>query len=231
MLKKLAAMSALAAALVATAAHAQVVIDNFASGALSEAFGAFPGDTTHYREQAGTMASGMRQWSLLVRGNPALGALVDVSSDGFRLQSNLGVSTRLDWFYGQTYVGHDHAMDLDLSAQQTLRFQFAEVERGLNFNVLMYFGNRIDDYGQLGVNILPSAGPVTVDFRLRDFVAASAFGDLSHVTGLYIVTQSGGAVAGGGEGFRLTSISALPESGGGMLLGAGLVALGLWRGR
>jgi hypothetical protein len=230
---RLALVAALGAAL-ALPAHAVVMIDDFSTGAFSGAFaaGPAPADPTYHRQQTGTMASGYRDWYLLVRGDPSLGALVDITPAGFDLRTNMGVGHRFDWFYGETYVGHDHSMLLDLSHENTLRFSFDEVERGLNFNVLVYFRHQINNYAQLGVNIAPTHGPVNVDFAFSDFVAAdpSRPADFSQVSGIYIVTQSGGYYAGGGESFRMTSISAVPEVPSAALLLAGLPLLA-WRRR
>jgi len=234
--KGLLPIPALAAAALASTlpAHAVVMVDDFSSGAFSGAFAAAPAphDPTYHRQQTGTMASGYRDWYLLVRGPEDLGALVDITPAGFDLRSNMGVGHRFDWFYGETYVGYDHSMLLDFSHESTLRFGFAEVERGLNFNVLIYFRHQIDNYAQLGINIAPTSSPVNVDFQLADFVAADHTRpvDFSQVSGIYIVTQSGGYYAGGGESFRMTSISAVPEVPSGALLMAGLGAVG-WAAR
>ena len=162
-----------------------------------------------------------------------------MSPTGFQYRSNLGVGHRFDWFYGDTYVGDDHRVDLNFSAEDTLRFSFGDAPRGLNFNVLLYYRGQIDNYSQLGVNIGPESGAFNVDFRLTDFAAAIADitrpADFSHVSGIYILTQSGGYFAGGGEGFRITSISAVsavPEPGNAAMALAGLAVLaGLQRRR
>lgn len=213
-------------------AQATVVVDNFSSGATSSMFAAAPGDANYYREQLGSMAGGARQWYLLERGRTDLGGLVDVSPTGFQYRSNLGVGHRFDWFYGDTYVGHDHRVDLNFSAEDTLRFSFGDAPRGLNFNVLLYYRGQIDNYSQLGVNIGPESGAFNVDFRLSSFAAVIADitrpADFSHVSGIYIVTQSGGYFAGGGEGFRIVSISAVsavPEPGAAAMILAGLSVL------
>jgi hypothetical protein len=214
-------------------ASAGVVVDDFSSGAFSSSFSATPAGNVVADQEAGTMAAGMRQWSLLLAGND-LGAQVDISAAGFDFRSALGVGHRFDWIYGETYVGHDHAMNLDFSSEDTLRFSFADAPRGLNFNVLLYFRDQVDNYAQLGVNLLPSAEPFNVDFRLSNFASAIADrnrpADFSRVSGIYIVTQSGGYFAGGGEGFRITRIEALnavPEPTGLILALTALGAAGL----
>lgn len=218
-----------ALAVAASVANAEVTIDDFSSGAFSGLLAATPASATTFAQQAGTMASGSRQWSLWARGAEGTGALVDISPRGLELRSNTGVVHRTDWVWGETYDGHDHPMDLDLSGESVLRFAFADVPRGLNFNVQLYYDHRIDNYSQLGINITPHEGPVNIDFSLADFVAHVADpaigADLSHVTGLHMITQSGGYVGTGGEGFRLLSISAVPEPGPAWTMAAGLLAL------
>ncbi len=235
-MRRLLCMAALALAL---PVRADVLVDDFSTGAFSGVFAAAPGGSSAGGEQAGSMAAGHRQWQLSLFGASGLGGLVDISPAGFEFRSNLGVGHRFDWFYGDTYVGHDHRLDLDFSHEQSLRFAFAEVQRGLNFNVLLYYDGQIDNYSQVGINIAPTSTPVNIDFSFAAIAAAIAVpsrpADLSHVSGIYIVTQSGGAVAGGGESFRMTSIStvsAVPESPSAALAAAGLIALwGLRRSR
>jgi hypothetical protein len=230
-----ASLSAVAfAAGAALPASAAVLVDDFSSGPASGLFAASPTDATYYREQLGAMAGGARQWYLLARGPADLGASVDVSSAGFDFHSDLGVGHRFDWSYG----GQDHPMNLDFTGENSLRFSFAQAPRGLNFNVLLYYRGQIDNYSQLGVNIGPETAPFNVDFKLSDFAAAIADGtrpaDFSQVSGMYIVTQSGGYFAGGGEGFRMTNISAVtavPEAGTAALMLAGVAGLLMLRKR
>lgn len=51
--------------------------------------------------------------------------------------------------------------------------------------------------------------------------------DFSQVSGLFLISQSGGYVTGGGEGFRLTSISAVPEASPAAMMAAGLGVIAL----
>jgi len=222
------AASAASVALLAgtQAAQAAVVIDNFASGSASVLLTAAPGGQSVLQSQPGTMASGYRTWNVKLYGPSSLGGSAQVSPNGFEFREDGGVHHRIDWIYGATYVGHDHPMSLDLSGESALRFSFADAPLGLNFNVLLYYRGQIDNYSQLGLNIAPHTAAFDVDFRFADFAARIAVpsrpADFSQVSGIYIVTQSGAYVASGGEGFRMTSISAVPEPGTGALALAGL---------
>ena len=223
----IAASAASAAILACTqAAHATVLIDNFSTGSANVQLAAAPGGQSLPQSQAGTMASGYRTWTLSLYGPPTLGGSAEISPNGFEFREDIGVSHRIDWIYGATSVGHDHPMSLNLSGENALRFSFADAPLGLNFNVLMYYRGEIDNYSQLGLNITPNTAAFDVDFSFADFAAQIAVpsrpADFSQVSGIYIVTQSGAYVASGGEGFRMTSISAVPEPGAGALALAGL---------
>jgi MYXO-CTERM domain-containing protein len=214
-------------------ARAEIVIDDFLTDNFSEAFAAAPADANYFRVQNGAMAGGQRLWNLLLRGADNLGATVEIGDGSFRFHSDMGVGHRFDWYYG---TPNALPLTLDLSGESTLRFQFLEAARGLNFNVLLYYRGEYDNYSQLGVNIAPHNTPFNVDFSFADFAAAIADpsrpADFSHVSHIYIVTQSGGYYAGGGESFAITSISAVPEAPGWALVLAGVAALaGLQRRR
>lgn len=215
-------------------AQSTVLVDDFSSGAASAQLIAAPGGQFVSASQAGTMASGYRNWTIGLYGPASLGGSVDISPAGFDFREDLGAHHRFDWFYGATYVGHDHGMHLDLSGEDRLRFSFADAPLGLNFNVLLYYRGEINNYSQLGLNIGPHDGAFDVDFTFSDFAAriavASRPADFADVSGIYLVTQSGGFVGTGGEGFRLTSISAVPEPSTALLAlaGAGVIA---WRRR
>ncbi len=212
-------------------AQSTVLIDDFASGPANLQLGVAPGGQFASASQAGTMASGHRQWTVGLYGPVSLGGSLDISPGGFTFREDPGVGHRFDWFYGATYIGHDHPMHLDLSGEDRLRFSFADAPLGLNFNVLLYYRGEIDNYSQVGMNIGPHAGAFNIDLAFADFAARVAVpsrpADFADVSGIYIVTQSGGYVATGGEGFRMASISAVPEPSSALLalVGAGLIAL------
>ena len=119
--------------------------------------------------------------------------------------------------------------------ESALRFAFLNAPRGLNFNVLLYYRGDANNYSQLGLNLGPQAAPFNVDFSFADLAAVIADptrpADFSRVSGIYIVTQSGGYTPGGGEGFVISSIAAVPEpeSWALMLAGLGVVAAMLRR--
>ena len=194
---------------------AQLAIDDFSTGRFSANYViAGPGDILDSQTQVGSMAGGERLWGLLLRGPPGLAGAVEIPgpSGGFKFTSDIGIGHRFDWSYGTTYV-HYVPMSLDLSEYNALRFSFLEVPRGLNFNVLLYFRGQADNYAQLGVNIGPHTAPFDVDFSFDSFRARIAVptrpADFSLLSGIYVVTQSGGWLPGGGEGFSVGAISAV----------------------
>ena len=223
------------AASVAVPAQSTVLVDDFSSGSASLQLGAAPIGQSVSAQQVGTMASGYRSWTIGLYGPASLGGSLDISPSGFTFREDLGVSHRFDWFYGATYIGHDHPMHLDLSGEDRLRFSFADAPLGLNFNVLLYYRGEIDNYSQMSLNIAPHPGAFDVDFAFSDFAARIAIparpADFSDVSGIYLVTQSGGYVGTGGEGFRMTSISAVPEPSSALLALAGVGVIALRRRR
>ena len=231
----LAAMAALIGAAAGPAA-ATVIIDDFATGPARLGMSADPsGSESDLQVQSGMMAGGNRIWTLLLRGPEVLGGAVDISPLGFDLQTDLGVVHRLDLLYGDTRDGRP-AMRLDLSGEDTLRFSFDAVPSGLNFNVLTYFRGEVDNYAQIGMNLLPTPGPIDLDFSFADIASRIADpsrpADFSWVSHIYVVTQSGGFVNTGGEGFRLaeiSAVSAVPEPGAWMLLSVGMACVAVRR--
>ncbi len=223
---------ALTAALLLPTAQAQVLVDDFSSGPAGLAMHAAPNPIADSGNltQFGNMASGKRVWSLLLSGDPALTGLVNVSPAGLDLRTDPGASHRLDLYYGGIT---DHLMHLDLSQESTLRFSFADAPQGISVIVQLYYRNELDNYSQLGINLPQHEGPFTADFSLADFAAhpanAARGSDLSWVSHIHIVTQSGAVTPFGGEGYRLTSISAVPEPASAALWLAGGAALGLRR--
>jgi MYXO-CTERM domain-containing protein len=215
-------------------AQALVTIDNFASGPFNAGYVSDASGRVSVGDvETGSMAGGVRDWSVALIGPAGLGATVDISPSGFAFHSETGLGHRFDWTYGSSYVTH-HAMNLDLSGEDRLHFQFAEAPLGLNFNVLLYYNGWVGNYSQLGLNIAPQTSPFGVDFRFADFAThmanSSSSADFAHVSGIYIVTQSGSSYTTGGEGFRITSISAVPEPASAAMALAGLgVLLGLRR--
>ncbi len=194
---------------------ARFVVDDFSSGPFNNNYAlAGPAETVDSQVQAGTMASGQRYWALLLRGSPGAAAAIDIpgAAGGFQFSSDIGVGHRFDWSYGTTYIRHV-PMSLDLHNHNALRLHFLEAPRGLNLNVLLYFRGQADNYAQLGTNIGPQATPFDVDFAFDSFRARIAVparpADFSQVSGIYVVTQSGGWTAGGGEGFAIGSIAAV----------------------
>jgi hypothetical protein len=209
-------------------AQATVVIDDFSSGRGGFDFVTNPGGTSHLQERDGSMASGHRQWVLQLNGPTGSTALVDIGNpagSGFRARGTPGVNHRFDWSYGATYAFGNHTMSLDLSAEDRLRVEFAALPDWLNFNVLVYYRNQVDNYSQVGFTVGPSAGPVTVDFLFSDFAAVIADpsrpADFSQVSGIYLVTQ--GPLGAGG--FTMASISAVPEPATAAMSLAGLALL------
>lgn len=218
--------------LTAGPADATVVIDDFRTGPAKVALPASPqGEQAALLNQTGAMAGGHRTWTALLRGPELLGGSVDISPQGFTLQTDAGVYHRIDWLYGDTHDGRP-PMRLDLSAADTLRFSFDAVPLGLNFNVLTYFRGEVDNLAQVGRNLLPTPGPVDLDFPFADIASRIADpgrpADFSQVSAIYIVTQSGGFVGTGGEGFRMSGISAVsavPEPGTWILAVAGTLVV------
>ena len=193
------------------ATPAQFVIDDFSSGPFQASYETRSGaDVTDSQIETGTMRSGQRRWDLLLRGNSGLHAAVETQgAHGFRFTSDIGVAHRFDWHYGTQAA----PMSLDLRGYNALRLHFLAVPRGLNFNVLLYFRGQPDNYAQLGVNIVPHDAPFDLDFSFDSFRAVIADpsrpADFSQVSSIYIVTQSGGYVGNGGEGFTLAAVSAV----------------------
>ncbi|MFO0699252.1 MAG: RHS repeat-associated core domain-containing protein [Nitrospira sp.] len=191
---------------------AQLIIDDFTSGAFHSTYATRHGeDVINSHVQTGAMSSGQRNWQLLLRGETGQQAAVDIQgTSGFRFTSDMGVGHRFDWDYGGVQTA---PLALDLHEYNALRFQFLEVPRGLNFNILLYFRGQLDNYAQLGVNILPHTKPFDLDFSFDRFRGAISFptrpAQFSYVSRIYIVTQSGGYFADGGESFALRAISAV----------------------
>ena len=207
-------MLALAGAVLVPAAQALVVIDDFSSGPAALAMQAHqnPDAVSTLQEQAGSMASGIRDWSLLLRGAPASTGRIGIGPAGLVLRAVAGVAHRFDLYYGGIT---DHLMHLDLSQESTLRFSFADAPLGVSLVVLLYYRNEFDNYSEIGMNLPQHDGPFTADFSLADFAAHPANtargADLTWVSHIHVITQSGAVTSFGGEGYRLTSISAVPE--------------------
>jgi RHS repeat-associated protein len=193
---------------------ARFVIDDFSTGSFHRTYLTTPPDDAIYPEtQTGSMAGGDRYYELLLRGAPNTNASVDISpAGGFNFTSDAGVGHRFDWNYGTTYIRYT-PMSLDLSGYNAIRFHFDEVPRGLNFNVLVYFRGQVDNYACAATNIWPHTTPFDVQFGFDEIAAHIAdrtrSADFAKVSGIYLVTQSGGVFAGGGESFALRAITAV----------------------
>ncbi|CAH0353123.1 hypothetical protein AQB9606_03073 [Aquabacterium sp. CECT 9606] len=166
------------------------------------------------QSQAGSMVGGERFLGMSLWGDAGKAASLDIASasNAFAFSSDVGAYHRFDWSYGTTYIRYT-PISLDLGNYNALRFRFLSAPRGLNFNVLLYFRGQANNYAQLSLNIGPHADPFDVDFSFDSFRTKIADptrpADFSLLSGIYIVTQSGGYVGDGGEGFGIGAISAV----------------------
>jgi hypothetical protein len=115
---------------------------------------------------------------------------------------------RLDVFYGIN-GGDVVPLHLDLSPYNRLRVSFDGLNSIVNFNLQLYSptGN-----GQLGCNLGPGSLPFTVDFPLVDFVTNAGTVQLSDITYMNMISQSGGFSDLGTLSFAITRLEAVPAT-------------------
>lgn len=115
---------------------------------------------------------------------------------------------RLDVFYG---INGPNVvpLHLDLTPYDRLRVSFDGLNSVVNFNLQLYSptGN-----GQLGCNLGPGPLPFTVDFPLVDFVTNAGTVDLSDITYMNMISQSGGVSDLGTLSFAITRLEAVPKT-------------------
>jgi len=117
---------------------------------------------------------------------------------------------RLDVFYGVN--GGITPLHLDLTRYDRLRVSYDGLNSVVNFNLELFSPT---GSGILGCNLTSPTGsfPFTVDFPLKDFVGGGGGPiDLSDITLMDMISQSGGVADLGTLTFAITKFEAIPPS-------------------
>jgi len=189
------------------AASAQLILDNFSSGAYKKQLSS--GNDTN--TQVGVMIGGKRltvfsvcqskpcgsqnlfsqSASFQIRGKTKIAPSALIFSSGYY------TSPRLDVEYGSGVP-----LQLDLSNYDRLRVNFHGNDLVVNFNILVFSGT---NYSQTGCNLTASTSPVSIDFPFAYFTSGA---DFSNISAFDFIFQSGSAV--GAEDWAVTSFEAIP---------------------
>lgn len=205
-------------------AMAVVTIDDFSSGGFIHTQGPLGFGSPSIELQSGSMAGGRRfvafETDSGLTGSSAESKVAVTTADHrFWMETGEGIAQRTSVLYGYGGVGDVTPLALDLSGQDRIRVDFAFNSAQLNFNILLY--NGITPYVQIGVNVLASDHPFSVDFRFADGAYPGGPIDFSHIDMIYLQTQSTQY----GQSFVLNSISAVPEPASPAMLCAGMLLL------
>jgi hypothetical protein len=196
-------------ALAASMAGAQIIIDDFTTGAYQSP--AYKNGAKHISSQNGGMLGGNRSTNINLCNltdcptqnpykqgasygyisSPGTGLAAMVQSAGY------GTAPRIDMGYGS-----GAPMNADLSSADRLRVYFLGLTGTLNFNIQMFTGT---SWGPNGCNLPGSTVPFTVELPFTGF-AGPGF-DKSQVNYINLIFQDGSAI--GGINFAIASVEAV----------------------
>jgi hypothetical protein len=202
------ALSLLAfATFAASAAGAQITIDDFTTGAYQSPEFKIG---VHASSQNGNMLGLNRSSGLTIckgkpcglnpSGQPISYAFLPAtaSAPAAMVQSaGYGASPRFEVGYG-----FGAPMDKDLGSADRIRITFLGLNGTMNFNLQIFTGT---SYGQNGCNLAASTVPLTVELPYSGFVGPGF--DKSHVNLLNFIFQNGNVI--GGINFAIGSIQAV----------------------
>jgi len=207
------ALLIMAAIAMAEGASAQLVLDNFSTGAYRKQFAS--GDDVNV--QTGSMIGGHRETAFLVcppgpcgvsnrfgqSASMQIRPATKFAPSALVYSAGYKVFPRVDVVYGS-------AAPLNLALAPTydrIRVHFDGNDLVLNFNIVAFTAGL---YSQTGCNLLPSIGPVSIDFPLLDFSPGSGTpgADFNNITSIDFIFQSGSAV--GANDWAVTSFEAIP---------------------
>ncbi len=191
-------------------ANAQLVLDNFSTGAYNIKLSSGHDVNT----QSGQMVGGERltvftvcppgpcgasnpfdqEAALQIRpGNPS--ALIH--SAGYK------VAPRVDVQYGT-----NTPLQLNLGQYDRIRVNFDGSNQAVNFNILVF--REPGRYGQTGCNLTASDSPVSIDFPFADFLWPVGPPDFTNISTIDFIFQSASGI--GSNDWAVTSFEAIPTN-------------------
>lgn len=208
-----AALVTIVTAAIPQMAPAQLVLDDFSTGAYKKQLAS----GSDVNVQVGNMVGGHRETALLVcppgpcglanqfgqTGSIQIRPATKFAPSALVYSAGFRVSPRVDVVYGL-------AAPLNLALAPTydrIRVNFYASDLIVNFNIVAFTGGL---YSQTGCNLNPSIGPVSIDFPLADFTPGSGTpgADFTNVSSIDFILQSGSAV--GANDWAVTSFEAIP---------------------
>jgi len=207
LIRSIAALSILGMACMT--ASAQLVIDDFSTGAFSKTLTQGSG----YYPQTGTMAGGSRVIYLGVCGTPCSTDPFEQPNSFQVRKSTGGEPSALIFNTGyksdaqlQVVYGEGKPMNLDLSkSYDRIRLYFDGADQFINFNLTVYTNG---PYSSIGCNFNQPTGPgaaFTVDLPFTNFGGSADFSDITAMNFEFGVSQGNAT----GEDWALTAIEAV----------------------
>src|SRR5262249_11131686 len=210
-----AALLTIAASAISQTAAAQLVLDDFSTGAYKKQLAS----GSDINVQSGSMIGGHRETAFLVcppgpcgltnqfgqTGSIQIRPATKLAPSALIYSAGFEVFPRVDVVYGS-------AAPLNLALAPTydrIRVNFYASDLIVNFNIVTFTGGL---YSQTGCNLSPSIGRVSIDFPLANFTPNSwtPGEDFANITSIVLIFQSGSAM--GANDGAVTSFEAIPAS-------------------